>query len=509
MLLRLGSSRVGVMIGIGLLVCLFVISRTTLAPEYLYYFDSVNFALALDEFNPVLHQPQPPGYPLFVAVTRVVYGMIGSAQHTFVLTGLIASAIAVFLVWRLGRDMFGNRAGMCAACLLLFNPPFWFGGLTNQVRLFLVLGGAGLMLACWRSLRETRPHWFYGAAAFLGAASGFRPELLIFGGPLLIYTGWRARRPVREWAVAAGLTSITAGAWVAVVLATVGGLHAYIRLIADYSSAQFGATALPFGAELQPAYRMMKMAIIWYGVPVLTWLWLLPFAKGVLQELKDAAVFLGIALMPAFLFHTFIHVGDPDHTLIGAPVICVIGGLVVARAKRAGFAVAAVALNIFLFFLPQKGIGRACSYYAVRDVDRLTQDTFAAVRDLKKGGPVVLVAYDHQVTWRHLSYYFPECPLIVLRDDPRLTTGSASAWRLHPQVSKHPKILDTEVKLRPGVRVIWLLSRGRGMHNLLRDHIELKTRMPIAYSDTEPGQRFQFGRYHFISGGFVEPAAGE
>jgi hypothetical protein len=35
--------------------------------------DSINFALGLRDFAPGLHQPHPPGYPVYIALAHLVY----------------------------------------------------------------------------------------------------------------------------------------------------------------------------------------------------------------------------------------------------------------------------------------------------------------------------------------------------------------------------------------------------------------------------------------------------
>src|SRR5437016_1717044 len=61
-------------IGLVLLVRLLlaVLTGLPLVPPYLYSFDTVNLALALKDFNPTRNQPQPPGYPFFVAEERLL-----------------------------------------------------------------------------------------------------------------------------------------------------------------------------------------------------------------------------------------------------------------------------------------------------------------------------------------------------------------------------------------------------------------------------------------------------
>src|SRR5690242_5225081 len=56
---------------ISLVVALFI-SRWVLFPRYLITFDEINFALAVDHFNPPMHQPQPPGYPVFVGLLKAL-----------------------------------------------------------------------------------------------------------------------------------------------------------------------------------------------------------------------------------------------------------------------------------------------------------------------------------------------------------------------------------------------------------------------------------------------------
>jgi Protein of unknown function (DUF2723) len=38
--------------------------------------DSLNFALGLREFDPVSHQPHPPGYPVYIALGRISHAVV-------------------------------------------------------------------------------------------------------------------------------------------------------------------------------------------------------------------------------------------------------------------------------------------------------------------------------------------------------------------------------------------------------------------------------------------------
>ena len=100
-----------------LLLLLRVATCWPLAPKRLYFFDSANFALALEDFNPALHQPQPPGYPSFVGLTRLIHLFVADPQRVFLIAGLLSAWCAVLLIAALGTRMFGWSAGLLAAAL--------------------------------------------------------------------------------------------------------------------------------------------------------------------------------------------------------------------------------------------------------------------------------------------------------------------------------------------------------------------------------------------------------
>ena len=104
-------------------------------------------------------------------------------------------------------------------------------------------------------------------------------------------------------------------------------MSAYIKVISQYSNEQFSATSAMFGAEPTAALRMFLTACIWYGMPVLTWVPFVPFfGSGARPQLRAQAGLILASVLPAFVFHAFVHVGDPDHTLFAVPMLCILGG---------------------------------------------------------------------------------------------------------------------------------------------------------------------------------------
>ncbi len=194
---RYTSARAGLFTAF--LLLFIVCTRWATAPRLLYYFDSANFALSLERFDPTLHQPQPPGYPFFVLLIRLIHLWVASPEKVLLVAGLLAAGAATVLIRFLAADLFGRPAGVLAAALLASNPVFWFAGVTNQIRLFLALSTIGICLLAWRALHMPEDsRWFYGAFAALGVAAGFRPVESVLLLPMLAWVWWQSGRSARR-----------------------------------------------------------------------------------------------------------------------------------------------------------------------------------------------------------------------------------------------------------------------------------------------------------------------
>ena len=395
-----------------ILLAALILTRWPLAPKYLYSFDSVNFALALDDFNPALHQPQPPGYPLFVALTKVVHLVFRDAQDVMIATGILVGWAALVLLWKLASEMYGQRAGFFAALLMFFNPPFWFGGLTNQVRICLALGAVAVAFLAWRAMARKSPKWFYATCAALGLAAGFRPTLGLLLLPLVLFAWWYSDTEFRDLCIGGLLACLAVIPWLTATALPVGGFNRLVSVLREYSQDQF-RTSAAFGAASDKALKMATQATIWNGLGVLSWIWAAPFVG--LGERDRRAAFLAIWFVPIFVFAVVIHVGDPDQTLDSVSALCVLGGAVLAKLRLPKLAgVAAVAINLFFFLVPSGEIARASTYWVVRDTDRDTANSIASIATLHDRRPLTVLHYRGRVTWRQLAYYFPETQVLYL-----------------------------------------------------------------------------------------------
>lgn len=483
---------------IATIFAILALTRAPLAPKYLYYFDSVNFALALDEFNPAKHQPQPPGYPLFVALMRAVHLFVSRPEAVMVVAGLVMTTFAAALLWRLTTEISGRRATILAVALFLFNPACWLGGITNQVRTCLAFCSVLVALLCWRALHQPENRFaFYAVCGALGIGAGFRPALGVLLIPLVLWVWWRTGRSLTRLLAGAAISIAATAPWVIAAAFAVGGLQEWFALMWSYSNTQFRGTSALFGADATPARTMAMQAIVWNGLGVLSWIWAVPFLRGTgsLFREKGTIAFLLAWFAPIFLFSAFVHIGDPDQALASIPVLCLIGGTVLQSflsAKRERWlvpvAVTAVSLNALVFFYPPGRLASASSYRAVAAIDHRTREVFEDIQDLKRGAAIAIIEYRGVVTWRHLTYYFPDDPVQFLSPDP-----SAPSWTV-----LHRKTVDVTNSGRrlPGPKRIILVTPFADDGQMYASG--WKKHGSTYFRDLEPGAEIAVGPYRLV-----------
>lgn len=464
--------RVRTFFWLSIVFLLLTVSRWMLAPRFLYYFDSINFALSMDHFDPWHHQPQPPGYPLFVGALRVVGLAFRDPQHVLVATGLLIAFAALLLSRRLSAEMFAPRAGVLTAALLLFNPPFWLSGVTNQVRLCLAMCSAGVALLAWRALqRRESGVWLWLAFAALGLAAGFRPADCALLVPLLLWVWFSTGASVSRLAIGIGCMIAAALPWMAVTAWAVGGVPRWIFLMWTYGRDQFRGTSLLFGAEAAPALDMALKAVVWTGIGLIAWIWAIPFLRSRQNEPGDRSrtLFLVAWILPPFVFSMLIHIGDPDQALTTIVGLCVVGGAVLHRlaerfrlTRAAPLALLAAAGSGVFFFVPLGTVAQASTWEVVRSTDERLQTTFDAIRAVHGDRPAAIIHYGAEVTWRHIFYYFPSDYLLYLPKDAGELPMSFHQRKLvkeGPEATRLPQVRRV-ILVAPHLNGGWMAEHG-------------------------------------------------
>jgi hypothetical protein len=420
-----------------------VFSRLHYAPKYLFYFDNANFALALRRFDPALHQPQPPGYPLFVALLHLIDAMVGNPNRSLLVVGLVGSVAALALLWVWADRMCGRIPAHLATALLLFHPVFWLAGVVNPVRVFLAAAVTGTGLCAWETMTSATPmRALYWTAATLGLLAGFRPDALILLAPLCLTVGIYRKVSPKILFLAVVILAASTSVWLLPMAARLGGLGSLWQLFSAYVRERSAGYTVAYGASTEASLATIRRALVWTLGMTVVWIWVIPFVWGRFASFWDRPriLLVAAALLPALLFHGLVHIRDIDQTLISIPVTCLVGGVVLASipSRKAMIAVSVVAIfaSAWSFRRPIFPEMRAASGSAIRYVDDWTKSTYAALDQIKGEPGTLAVWYDAVVPWRNVTYYYPALPLLVVSEEgSHLVNGGEERLTVAPDGS--------------------------------------------------------------------------
>ena len=433
-----------------LLVLAAIVTRLPVS-GWLYHWDSVNFAFALERFDIAQGQPHAPGYLLYVLLGRVAATLTGNAQRGLVLLAIGGSALAVLALYDLGRRLWDAPTGVLAALLLLSSPLFWFYG---QVALPHTLDALAVIVAATLSwhIMQGQDRVILGLAIWLGLAGGLRQQTLVFMLPLALVACWHVSR---RWQLGAlAILVVTVLAWLIPLLALSGGLARYLAIVGSYSATFDRPTSVLLGAGWHGlAHNLDKLARYtlwgWAGGIVLLVGLRRPFAWRRTGWMRSRPSLFALWIGPCLLFYTLIHMGQQGLIFVYLPVLLLVsarGGIELWRSRRPALQmlpVLALMLNIGLYLgapselLP--GRFKVLSRATLRQHDALLAAQLDAVRlDLPSGA---LLLSDE---WRFPQYYLPNVTLIPYRhssDDSaaitldltaaqqdQIATASALAW---------------------------------------------------------------------------------
>lgn len=336
--------------------------------------DSLNFVLGLRQFDPALHQPHPPGYPVYIALGHVSLWLINAAapaldqlrNETWALAiwSALFGGVAIVGAVRLfsaAERWSGTTVGpftptaVWATALMAACPLFWVSGLrpmSDMPGLALVLWAQALALEA----RHDRTRLII-AALIAGIAGGIRVQTLALTVPILLLAAielrfWSARASI-GWLVTRPIAACAAGlaAWAVPLLILTGGVDGYLRALGSQAAEDFAWVDMLWA---DPTPRRIAFAL--YDTLVLPW-GVLPLAVavcvlaavGAVAALRRVPAALGILLLgfvPYTIFHLlFQEVISVRYALPVVPLVAWAAVNAVAIIGRRSMTIAAAAIT--------------------------------------------------------------------------------------------------------------------------------------------------------------------
>lgn len=182
-----------ILIDIGL-VLLVVLTRMFSASRYLHKWDSVQFALALHDYDITRHQPHPTGYPGYIGLAWLIRTIVADDNTALIAVGVFSALVIVLVTHHLGRFFLGDRGGFVAGLLAALNPLLWY---FSSIGLSYIAGLAFAMLAVWAAVMGSGRLRLLGPLLAGVASTIWLPAgILIF--PVIIWSYLRNFRMAEE-----------------------------------------------------------------------------------------------------------------------------------------------------------------------------------------------------------------------------------------------------------------------------------------------------------------------
>jgi hypothetical protein len=285
-------------IAVWLLALVVAATRWPAVSRTLWDWDEALFALALRDYDVVAHHPHPPGFPLFVALAKLIPL---DEFHALQSVAVFASLFVFPAMFLLARELrFSAQNAMGAALLLAFFPNVWFFGGTafsDVPSLVLALLASALLLRGRRSDVS-----LLAGAVVLGIAAGFRPQNLLIGFvPLLLAFMQRRRTAI----IGAFIVALIVIASYGSAAAFSGGWDAYRAALAKHE--QYIRTTDSFLSPTRPGLIQVAddFFVRPYRAPLLNVVITLLAAIGLLRLRKHAA--LALLIFGPFLIFAWLY----------------------------------------------------------------------------------------------------------------------------------------------------------------------------------------------------------
>jgi hypothetical protein len=292
------------------LIVVYFIAHLALLPRTLEDLDSVNFALGVRQFDVAKHQPHPPGYPVFIALSKAstsllrAAGVEAVAPRGLAIWSAIGGALALPALFAFFRRLEDRTSlALCATAVVACAPLFWFTALRPLSDAFgFAAAAAVLALASAATNRRA----IAVSAGVAGLAVGLRSQTAVLTIPFLLLTVAR-RKDLRGLIAASAAFAAGVLVWAVPMIVVSGGPSGYMHALTFQAAADFTGVDM-----LWTHYTARDIAAALLNTFVWPWSWGLGIAMCVLAAVGAArligraprvAVTLAVAFGPYAVFH--------------------------------------------------------------------------------------------------------------------------------------------------------------------------------------------------------------
>ncbi len=412
-------------------LCSFIIStRLHYKFPYLYSWDSVQFALSIEHFDVIKHQPHPPGYIFYSFGLKFLDTFIKDPNldmiYVNIASTIIASIFLFLLVFELTSDCDSKIRFLfscAAAAIYATNPIVWFYGCVSEiyaVEACLVSALCYLLLLSYR-----KPELLPITSILFGLAGGIRLTTEAFLFPAYLFVILKANR--KTILLSISYIVISNLLWFIPICLLTGGVNTYVRAVSNQGLRESSLTA---GFELESFLKITASLIQVITLPLL----LLVLIRVKKIRLKLPEIFLLIAIIPALLFFLFIHFPKHGYLLAVIPTVIALAISVLRNQQYKLLQLSAVLLlsiisNYFIFAKPpiyetaevENEFAKGLLYQFtfpnrhIRNVqEKRMESFFARISEFGDKKKLFVVDKGYFPNFRIMMYYFPKDITVTL-----------------------------------------------------------------------------------------------
>lgn len=389
-----------------LLVALALGARLLFLSPWLEDWDSVQFALALHDYDITNHQPHAPGYPLYILLGRTLNLLLQNDLLSLTLLSALSGALAIIPLYLLTKRMFDKKAAILSSIFFAVTPIAFMMSevaLTNIVGLFFFIVFAYLLYVWAESQKK-----LIFVSGFAGVILGVRFTELPIIAALLVLVHLRLGKPKSIfYSVLAFLIGLSL--WVVPILIDTG----FKNFIEEYSwisnyilrhDALLGQSAFSFSLlhdRLKTLWSLIRVSYTpyFFFFSILAFL-ILAQQKSSWRNFKLQFLtvwFLAYFLPLAFFFNLEV----PRYTLPLLPPLAVFSGVAISIFSNRQKAFS-------LFFLILVTLMFSQSWSQVSRFKTSIPPTIAPVLYVKEQFKPEEVIIISSFTYRQFQYYAPD-----------------------------------------------------------------------------------------------------
>jgi hypothetical protein len=336
------------------LLCFFIIStRLHFKFPYLYSWDSVQFALSIEQFDVLKHQPHPPGYIFYSFGLKFLDSFIKDPNLTMIYVNIAATIVASFFLFLVVIELTSDAdpkirllLSSAAAGIYATNPIVWFYGCVSEI--YAVEGclvsamGYLLLVSC------RKPQLLPLTSIIFGLVGGVRLTTEAFLFPAYLFVLLKSyKRTILISIVCLVVSNLL---WFIPILLLTGGIHTYLRAVLNQGLRESSITA---GFNLRSFLEITASLLQIITLPLL--LLILIRIKSI--RIHKQEIFVLLAILPALLFFLFVHFPKHGYLLALIPTLIALTIAIIRKLRinaflLSAFLLVAILSNYFIFMKP-------------------------------------------------------------------------------------------------------------------------------------------------------------